>query len=285
VARFLADGRPDATFTPGTGPDQLVHALSGHPSGGFVIGGAFSNYNGVSRVHVAKLFSSGLLDPNFNPRVVNGGFVYAVASQPDGKVIIGGAFTNVDGFMRGRIARFNANGTLDFGFNTGTGANADIRGIAVQPDGRIIIVGGFTNFNGVTRMRVARLESTGALDPVFDPGRGADNTVYSVALEPDGKVVIGGAFTMVNGFVRNGVARLNGDQPVARFVAASMGAGGPVLTLKTTPGGVYVIDASADLVNWLPLRTNTSSGYELIFTDSTAHGLDRRFYRSRQVPR
>jgi hypothetical protein len=90
---------------------------------------------------------------------------------------------------------------------------------------------------------------------------------------------------MVNGFVRNGVARLNGDQPVARFVAASMGAGGPVLTLKTTPGGVYVIDASADLVNWLPLRTNTSSGYELIFTDSTAHGLDRRFYRSRQVPR
>ncbi|HEU0008861.1 MAG TPA: Calx-beta domain-containing protein [Verrucomicrobiae bacterium] len=285
VARFLADGGQDATFTPGTGPDIIVHALAGHPSGGVVIGGAFSNYNGVSRVHVAKLFPSGLLDPTFIPRVVSGGFVYAVASQPDGKVIIGGAFTSVDGLARRRIARFNASGTLDFGFNTGSGANADIRAIAVQPDGRIIVAGNFTNFNGVTRMRVARLEASGALDSVFDPGRGADNTVYSVALEPDGKVVIGGAFMMVNGFLRNGVARLNGDQPVARFVAASMGATGPVLTLRTTPGGVYVIDASTNLVNWLPLKTNTTSGYELIFTDSTAHGLDWRFYRARQVPR
>jgi uncharacterized delta-60 repeat protein len=263
----------------------MVHALTGHPVGGVVIGGAFTTVNGVSRMHVAKLFPSGLLDLAFNPRVVTGGFVYAVAVQPDGRVLIGGSFTRVDGFTRGGIARFNANGTLDFGFNTGSGANAEIRAIALQPDGRIIVTGNFTNFNGATRMRVARLESTGALDPVFDPGRGADNTVYSVALEPDGKVVIGGAFTMVNGFLRNGVARLNGDQPVVQFAAAGMGSGGPVFNLKTTPGGVYVIDATTDLVSWLPLSTNWASGYNLIFTDPSAHGLNQRFYRARRVPR
>src|SRR6185503_21118566 len=97
--------------------------------------------------------------------------------------------------------------------------------------------------------------------------------VYSVALEPDGKVVIGGAFTMVNGFIRNGVARLNGDQPVVQFAAASMGGSGPVFNLRTTPGGLYVIDATTDLVHWAPLSTNRASSYNLIFTDSSGHGL------------
>jgi hypothetical protein len=131
---------------------------------------------------------------------------------------------------------------------------------------------------------VARLESNGALDTVFDPGRGADNTVYALALEPDGKVIIGGAFSMVNGYLRNGVARLNGDQPVARFAAAAMAPGGTVLTLHTTPGGVYVIEATGDFQKWTSISTNAASGYELIVNDPAAHGLDRRFYRARQVP-
>src|SRR6185503_13620776 len=261
VARFLSDGRPDSTFTPGTGTDPMVHALAAHPAGGFVIGGAFTNVNGVSRMHVAKLFASGLLDLSFNPRVVSGGFVYAVAVQPDGRVLIGGSFTRVDNLPRGGIARFNPNGALDLSFNTGLGANSEIRSIALQPDGRILVAGNFTNFNGVTRMRVARLESAGAVDPVFDPGRGADNTVYSVALEPDGKVVIGGSFTMVNGFIRNGVARLNGDQPVVQFAAAGMGGTGPLFNLRTTPGGLYVIDATTDFVSWSALSTNRASSY------------------------
>jgi uncharacterized delta-60 repeat protein len=285
VARFLSDGRPDSTFTPGTGTDPMVHALAAHPAGGFVIGGAFTNVNGVSRMHVAKLFASGLLDLSFNPRVVSGGFVYAVAVQPDGRVLIGGSFTRVDNLVRSGIARFNPNGALDLSFNTGLGANSEIRSIALQPDGRILVAGSFTNFNGVTRMRVARLESTGAVDPVFDPGRGADNTVYSVALEPDGKVVIGGSFTMVNGFIRNGVARLNGDQPVVQFAAAGMGGTGPLFNLRTTPGGLYVIDATTDFVSWSALSTNRASSYNLIFTDPSAHNLNKRFYRARQVPR
>ena len=285
LARFLADGAPDGSFTPGGGPNLIVHSIAAHPAGGFVIGGAFSDYNGFARARVAKVFPSGLPDQGWNPAVVSGGIVWTVAVQPDGRTLIGGSFTNVGGQTRNRLARLNANGSLDFGFNPGAGLNADVRAITLQLDGRILIGGNFTNYNGTTRIRIARLEANGALDPVFDPGRGADNVVYSMALEPDGKVVIGGAFTMVNGFVRRGVARLNGDQVIPRFAAAGMSAGMPILQLRTTPGGRYVIEASGDLQAWTPISTNSSAGYELIVNDPTAHGIHQRFYRARQVPR
>jgi len=284
VARFLADGGPDGTFTPGQGPNLIVHSIASHPSGGFVIGGAFSDYNGFARAHVAKVYGSGLPDQGWVPGVVAGGIVWALAVQSDGKTLIGGSFTNVAGQTRNRLARLNANGTLDFGFNPGTGLNADVRAITIQADGRILIGGNFTNYNGTTRIRVARVEANGNLDPVFDPGRGADNVVYSMALEPDGKVVIGGAFTMVNGFVRHGVARLNGDQVAPRFAAAGMSSGMPLLRLHTTPGARYVIEASDTLQGWRPIGTNVASGYQMIVNDPTAHGA-RRFYRARQIPR
>ena len=90
---------------------------------------------------------------------------------------------------------------------------------------------------------------------------------------------------MVNGFLRNGVARLNGDQAVVQFAAAGLAAGGPLLTLQTTPGGVYVIEVTSDLIHWTPIQTNSASGYEMTITDPTAHGQGRRFYRACQVPR
>jgi hypothetical protein len=64
-----------------------------------------------------------------------------------------------------------------------------------------------------------------------------------------------------------------------------MAAGGPRLILQTTPGGVYVIEATGNFQNWIAISTNTAAGYELIVQDPAAHGLDRRFYRARQVPR
>ena len=77
--------------------------------------------------------------------------------QPDGKVLIGGSFTSVNGTNRNRIARLNADGSLDSSFNPGTGANGAVRAIVVQPDGNVLIGGNFTTVNGVLRPYVARL--------------------------------------------------------------------------------------------------------------------------------
>ncbi|MFI5224848.1 MAG: delta-60 repeat domain-containing protein [Nitrospirales bacterium] len=71
-----------------------------------------------------------------------------MAIQGDEKIIIGGYFTSYNGTERNHIARLNADGTLDNTFNTGTGANEHVSTTAIQSDGKIIIGGSFTSYNG-----------------------------------------------------------------------------------------------------------------------------------------
>jgi uncharacterized delta-60 repeat protein len=81
--------------------------------------------------------------------------------------------------------------------------------LMLQPDGKILIGGDFTSFNGTARSRVARLNSDGALDPTFDPGSGASAVIRDIALQLDGKVIVAGEFVFFNGALKMGVARLS----------------------------------------------------------------------------
>src|SRR5689334_19679552 len=82
---------------------------------------------------------SGALDKSFSPTTGPDSLVYAVATQPDGKIVIGGQFTSVNSTNRPRVARLNANGSLDLGFGTTAGVNDTIYALAIQPDGRVLI--------------------------------------------------------------------------------------------------------------------------------------------------
>src|SRR5204862_3149330 len=119
--------------------------------------------------------------------------------QPDGKILIGGIFSTFNGSARNRIARLNSNGTLDTGFNPGTGTNNFVYTMALQPDGRIVIAGNFTNYNGTTRYRIARINSDGTLDTSFDGGTEANGDISAVRLQPDGRILMAGDFTSYNG--------------------------------------------------------------------------------------
>ncbi|MCX7563784.1 delta-60 repeat domain-containing protein [Xanthomonadaceae bacterium XH05] len=144
-------------------------------------------------------------DSSFTPNAnyaVHGGLV-----QPDGKIVIVGAFTAVGGVSRNYVARLNADGSLDTGFNPNAGGA--VYAVALQTDGKIVIVGAFTTVGGVARNRVARLNTDGSLDTGYNPN--VNNTVSTVALQTDGKIVIGGSFTTVGGVARNRLARLNTD--------------------------------------------------------------------------
>jgi hypothetical protein len=125
-------------------------------------------------------------------------------------VLIGGYFTSVDGVTRNRIAQLNANGSLDTSFDPGDGADSWVGAVAVQSNGEIIIGGDFTAVDGTARNHIARLHADGSLDFYFDTSSGADGTVYDAAIQPDGKVVIGGEFTSVDGVAHVHIARLNG---------------------------------------------------------------------------
>ena len=155
----------------------------------------------ASSAHAAP----GDLDP-FNAAVV-GTEVGAAAVQPDGKMVIGGNFTSVLGVPRNYIARINADGKLDTGFNPN--ANDYVSNVAVQSDGKILLVGSFTAVGGNARNYIARLNSNGTLDAGFNPN--ASNFVGSAAVQADGKILIGGLFSAVGGTSRTGIARLNSN--------------------------------------------------------------------------
>ncbi|NLE76984.1 MAG: delta-60 repeat domain-containing protein [Chloroflexi bacterium] len=89
------------------------------------------------------------------------------------------------------------------------GANGTVQALVVQPDGKILVGGGFTSLGGEPCNRIARLNAEGSLDAAFDPN--ADFTVNALALQPDGKILVGGDFGSVGGQAHHGVARLNTD--------------------------------------------------------------------------
>ena len=183
-----------------------------------VIGGFFTSYNGVTQNRIARLNSDGSLDTSFNVGIGANNLVNTVAVQPDGKVLVGGLFTAVNGVPRNFVARLDADGSVDNSFLNGlSGANGSVRSIVIDTNGpalRILIGGNFTVVNGEVRQRVARLNADGSIDPTFFdrtliPSAGIDNSVLTLALQPDGKVLLGGQFTMVNGQPRNGIVRLD----------------------------------------------------------------------------
>ena len=162
---------------------------------------------GVTRNRIARLYADGTLDTGFDPSANN--IVYPIAVQLDGRVLIGGAFTTVGGVTGTRIARLNVDGTLDTGFNPNI--DNDVLSMAVQSDGKILIGGAFTTVGGVMRTRIARLNTDGTLDTGFTPPIVTNNIVFSIAVQEDGKILVGGYFTAMGGVTRNYLARLNTD--------------------------------------------------------------------------
>src|SRR5205085_9004372 len=134
--------------------------------------------------------------------------IYSTALQPDGKIIIGGGFTNIAGIGRNNIARLNPDGTVDTTFDPGSAADYSVYRVLRQSDGKLLIAGGFETFDGRARHLIARVLQDGSLDEEFHPDF---NGLPALALQADGKIIIGGDFTQVNGAQRQYIARLNPD--------------------------------------------------------------------------
>src|SRR5205085_1943215 len=99
----------------------------------------------------------------------------------------------------------NVNGTVDSSFFVGDGPDASVRAVQIQPDdGRIIVAGSFHKIGTTTRNYIGRLTQDGGIDLTFDPGAGPDNPVYTVLVQPDRRIVIGGDFSAYGSIARNG---------------------------------------------------------------------------------
>jgi uncharacterized delta-60 repeat protein len=199
-----APGDLDLTFDPGSGLDGYVAAVAVQPDGKLIIGGSFTTVAGLMRNQVARLNPDGTGDPSFDARTLLNdspdlvpATVWCTALQPDGKVLIAGSFTKINEVVVNRIARLNANGSLDTSFNTGTGANGLVNSIVLQPDGKILIGGYFSAVNNTHRQHVARVDLDGTVDTSFDPENaiGDWDLVNALALQPDGKLLVGSGYS------------------------------------------------------------------------------------------
>ena len=235
LTRLNPDGTLDSLFNPGSGADSAVYALAETFVSGAskaLVAGAFANLNGQNYNGIGRLNYDGTPDTNFNSGGLGAnGAVYALAVYPTnspnaGKIVIGGDFTAYNGATNfNHIARLNADGSVDNTFNVaGSGANDSVRAIALQLDGQIIIGGLFTNVNGSILPHVARLNADGTVDASFNPGMGANDAVFSIGVQTDNRIVLGGEFTLASGVTRNRITRLNPDGSVDPTINFGYGA-------------------------------------------------------------
>jgi uncharacterized delta-60 repeat protein len=208
-------GKLDTSFNAGAGPNAIIIDLAVQSDGKILIAGDFTSVAGTDRVRIARLNTDGSLDTTFNPGLGADNRVSEIVLQPDGKILIAGRFLNYNGTQRFRVARLLASGALDTTFDPLAGADLDVTALALQGDGKILIGGLFSNYRGVPRKGVARLNSDGALDTSFDPGGGPNGAgVFGLALDADGKIVVAGKFDDFAGSGRAGVVRLNSNGSV-----------------------------------------------------------------------
>jgi uncharacterized delta-60 repeat protein len=197
--------------------NHIVRSLAVQVDGKILAGGNFNGANsigGQTRNNIARLDATTGLADSFNPAADS--HVYSIAVQADGKVLAGGFFSNIGGQPRNYIARLDA--TTGFADSFAPNPDAAVHSVAVQADGKVLVGGRFADISGQQQRHIARLETDGRLDQTLDsningpPGPpGGSGFVAATAIQPDGKILIGGRFTTVLGVARNNIARLNTD--------------------------------------------------------------------------
>ena len=206
-----ANGLADS-FNPNA--NAAVLSLAVQADGKILAGGEFvgpSSIGGQTRNHIARLDRATGLADSFNPNA--NADVFSITVQPDGRILVGGSFAlanSIGGATRSHIARLDPITGLADPFNPS--ANNDVRAIALQEDGKILVGGDYSGANGIggaTRNRIARLERDGSAEQTFTDLNIVGGHIDATAVQPDGKVLIGGSFDSVLGVTRNNIARLN----------------------------------------------------------------------------
>jgi uncharacterized delta-60 repeat protein len=282
-----------ATYTCGVCPNPTsVNSIAVQPDGKILIGGLFniSTIENLGNKSFIRVNPDGSGDTNFNPglRLESSDeldrsvpTIDVIALQPDGKIVIAGHFSLPHDPRILKVARFNPDGTLDSAFGMISDDQVQISTLELQPDGSILIGGTFRKIHGEIRNNAARLKPDGTLDETFDPGAGPNGEVHSVAVQPDGNILIAGTFTRVSSMARSGIARLYGaPDSVPRLINATRAANSFRFSILTRAPYTYVFEYKNSLSesSWTPLSTSIGDGGLKNLSDENATR-GQRFYR------
>ncbi len=248
LARYNSNGTLDTNFgTNGvvtTQPSGIMISLA-IQSDGKIVGGGTNN--GEGEFELARYNTNGSLDTSFGTNgvvttAISGtisAVIDSIAIQSNGQIVTGGFATTISGSNEFALARYNSNGTLDTSFGTngivamqlsGSLASA-IYSIAIQSDGKIV-AGGTALIGGIPEFALARYNTNGSLDTSFgtngvvtrQPSGSTSSSIYSIAIQSDGKIVAGGSAQIGNN--EFALARFNSNGTLD----TSFGTNGVVIT-------------------------------------------------------
>ena len=274
IVRLNSDGSIDTSFIYGTGFDNSVDSIAIQSDGKIIVGGFFFNYNGTGASKVIRLNSDGSVDISFIYGTGFNNVVHSIAIQSDAKIVFGGDFISYNGTGAKGIIRLNTDGSIDTSLVYGTGFNNSVQSIAIQSDAKILVVGYFTDYNGTSANRIIRLNSDGSVDTSFVYGTGFNNLVLSIAIQSDGKIVVGGLnFTDYNGTLANNIIRLNSDGSVDTSFVYGIGFNSDVYSIVIQSDGKIVVGGDFTNYNGTSangiIRLNTDGSIDTSFVYGT----------------
>lgn len=223
LVRLNTDGTFDHTFNLGSGftadyngtPEPMVvHDVIIQGDDKIIASGDFDNYNGNTIYRIARLNPDGTIDNSFDPGPNTSGEFNTMGLQSDGKIVVAGSCQSCNGTASNNILRLNTDGSTDTSFNPGTGFWGTPHTLSIQDNDKIVIGGAFGSFDGTQTEKIVRLNQDGTIDNTFNLGIGFDYAPYSVVIQSNQQILIGGYFTSYNGTNSNGIIRLNSDGTV-----------------------------------------------------------------------
>lgn len=231
--------------------DNTVNTLAVQSDGKIVVWWVFTSYQWVPQNRITRLTTTGARDPTFIIWTWFNNTVNTLDIQSDGKIVVWGAFTSYSWVAQNRITRLTSTGARDTTFVIGAWAGNTVSTLALQTDGKIVLWWSFTSYAGVTQNRITRLTTTGARDPTFSGGAGFNNTVNTLVVQSDGKIVAWWAFTTYSWTAQNRVIRLTATWARDTTFSIWTGFNNTVNTLAVQTDGNIVVWWAFTSYSWV----------------------------------
>ncbi|WP_339888194.1 T9SS type A sorting domain-containing protein [uncultured Flavobacterium sp.] len=276
LVRINSDGSIDNTFNVGNGFILQGNLVTGNtyiypgevikteiqPDGKIIVGGDFIKIDQTLIRNLARLNTDGSLDLTFNnfsgpsniffpPSSGNITGKISTLFLDNQNIFIGGSFDFYNYTHIGSFTKLNSNGTVDFDFNKNNGPNHTVKCTKIQSDGKIIIGGIFTRYNGADTKAIVRVNEDGSIDQSFNIGSGAvANTniqarnfsyINSIIIQSDNKIIAAGHFDFFNNTAKSSIVRLNADGSVDNTF-------NPILPLYTNSINKIILQSDGKII-------------------------------------